>query len=72
MRLKLQADQTKGLEGHVLKITGRKQAQTMNKIFEGIYRRGENTTINLIKGQRSNRTGFQEIRGRARITCYRE
>ena len=35
-RLKFQAYQTKGLEGHGLKIIGRKQAKTANTIVEGI------------------------------------
>ena len=35
-RSKFQAYLTEGLEVHGLKITGRKQAQTMNAIVEGI------------------------------------
>ena len=35
-RLKFQAEQTEGLEGHGIEITGRKQPQTMNIIAEGI------------------------------------
>ena len=34
--LKYQAEETEILEGHGFKITGRKQAQTMNAIVEGI------------------------------------
>ena len=34
--LKLQSEQAKGLEYNGLKITERKQAQTMNTIVEGI------------------------------------
>ena len=49
-RLKFQADHTEGIEGNGLKIKGIKQAQTMITIFEGIYRRGGNTSINLMKG----------------------
>ena len=58
------------LEAHGIKITGRKQAQTMNVIVEGIYRREENTSTNLMKGQRSNFTGVQVIRGGASIPRY--
>ena len=36
------------MEGHGLKITRRKQAQTMNETVEGIKRRGVNTSINLL------------------------
>ena len=59
-RLKFQADQTEGLEGNNIKITGRKQEQTMNTIFEGIYIRGANTSINWmnIKLHRGSRKGF--------------
>ena len=34
--LKFQSDYIEGMEGHGLNITGRKQAQTMNKIVEVI------------------------------------
>ena len=42
-RLKFQSEQIEGLEGNGIKIKGIKQAQTMNKIVEVIYRRGGNT-----------------------------
>ena len=44
----------------------------MNTIVEGIYRRGANISINLMKGQRSNCTGVQGIRGGENILCYLE
>ena len=40
------------MEGHGIKIIGRKQAQIINEIVEGIYRREANTSINLMKGHR--------------------
>ena len=42
----------------------------MNVIVEVIYRRGSNTSINLMKGQRSNCIGVQGLRGRAIIPPY--
>ena len=39
----------------------------MNAIVEGIKRRGANTSINLMKGQISNCTGIQGLRGGAII-----
>ena len=47
------------MEWNGLRITGRKKAQTMNAIVKVIYIRGASTSINLIKGQRSNCTGVQ-------------
>ena len=45
----------------MIKITGIKQAQIINAIVEGIYRRESNTSIKLMKGQRSNCTGVQVL-----------
>ena len=45
------------MEGSGIKITERKKALTMNGAVEGIYKRGTNTSINLMKVQRSNCTG---------------
>ena len=36
------------------KYNRKEKTQTMNTIVEGIYIRGANTSINLMKGQRSN------------------
>ena len=58
------------MEGNGLKIIGRKQAQTNNKIVEVIYRRGEKTSINLMKGHRSNCKGVQGLRGGVIIPHY--
>ena len=44
----------------------------MNTVVELIYRRGGNTSINLMKGQISNCTGFQGLRGGSIITRYWE
>ena len=60
------------MEGHGIKIIGRKQTQTMNTIVEEIYRRGANTSINLTKGQRLNCTGVQGLIRGSRNPCYRE
>ena len=58
------------MEGHGLKIAGRKQAQTMNAIVEGIYIRGANRSMNLMKVQRSNCAGVQGLRVGAIIPRY--
>ena len=49
------------MEGRGLKISARKQAQTMNAIIEGIYIMEANILINLMRGQRSNYTGVLEF-----------
>ena len=66
--LKFQAEQTERLEGHGIKITGRKQAQKMNTIFEGIYRRkkkpnqiNEGPEIKLHSGSRNQRKSKNDL-----------
>ena len=58
------------MEGSGIKIAERKKALTMNGAVEGIYKRGTNTSINLMKVQRSNFIGVQGFRGRAIIPPY--
>ena len=48
------------MKGCGINITGRKQAQTMNAIVEGIYIRLENTSINLMKTRDQTAQGFKD------------